>query len=83
MILLTRVLLITLETNAVTGECGEGCQFLDMLIMSYAAVVAIALVLTFFIPPLQEPVRYPRSCMLFRWAQLYYSLQNTNVNVTL
>jgi len=83
MILLTRILLMTLETNAVTGEYGECCQFLDILMMSYAAVMAIALVLTFFIPPLQEPVRHPRSCVLFGWAQMYYSLQNTDVNVTL
>ena len=57
---------MTLETNAVTGKFSKQCQFLDMLIMSYIAVIAIALALTIFVLPLQEPVRHhPHSRLSF------------------
>jgi len=75
---------MTLETNAVTSKFSKQYQFLDMLIMSYIAVMAIALALTIFVPPLQEPVRhYPHSCLSFWWAHMCYLLQITNVNATL
>ena len=66
MALLKRILLMTLETNAVTGEYIEGHQSLEILITPYAAVLAIADVFTYFLPNVKEPVRYPRSCPLFR-----------------
>jgi len=64
--LLTCIILMTLEINTVTSKFSKQCQFLDMLIMSYIAIMAIALALTIFIPPLQESVRhYPYSCLSF------------------
>ena len=66
LVLLKRILLMTLETNSVTGEYVEGFQSLEILITPYTAVVAIVDVFTYFLPDVKEPVRYPRSCPLFR-----------------
>jgi len=65
MVLLKRILLMTLETNAITGEYVESYKSLDILITPYAAVIAIADVFTYFLPNVKEPVRYPHSCPLF------------------
>ena len=66
LVLLKRILLMTLETNSVTGEYVECFQSLEILIAPYAAVVAFVDVFTYFLPDVKEPVRCPRSSPLFQ-----------------